>query len=397
MHEGTGPAALARLLRRHAGAQGRAQSSAPALARLASLARRHWLAVICVVIPGLLAGVYFAFVASDVYISESRFVVREPDKPAATGLGLILKGIGFSNSGDELMATREYILSRDALAALDRKGGFERAYRRPGVAWTDRFDPLGLSGTFEDLYDYYAGTVSVERDSTSGVAVLRVRAFTGADAARFNRRLLAMAERRVNAMNARGRSDLVRQGIAEVEVAKRRSLAAAQALGAYRDQRRVADPQQQGMVTLQLVSKLQDELVRSRTMLAQVRGLAPDNPQIPVLEQRVAMIAREIDREIASVAGSPASLAATSVEYQRLVLESEFADKQLAAAMTSLEQSRSEAARQQAYVETIAQPNLPDSPLEPRRLRGIVTVIVLGLVAWGIVHMVLAGLMEHRE
>lgn len=227
--------------------------------------------------------------------------------------------------------------------------------------------------------------------------MLRVRAFTGADAARFNRQLLAMAERRVNAMNARGRRDLVRQGKAEVTVAKARSIEAARALGDYRDARRVADPEQQGMVTLQLVSKLQDELVRSRTMLAQLRSLTPDNPQVPVLEQRVAMIAREIDREVASVAGSPASLAATSVEYQRLALESEFADKQLAAAMTSLEQARSEAARQQAYVETIAQPNLPDSPLEPRRLRSIFTVVVLGFVAWGIVHMVLAGLMEHRE
>ena len=35
-----------------------------------------------VVVPTLVAILYFGFFASDVYISESRFVVRSPDKPA---------------------------------------------------------------------------------------------------------------------------------------------------------------------------------------------------------------------------------------------------------------------------------------------------------------------------
>lgn len=124
MLERTGAAVLTGLLRPRNGEDRGLPARARLLGGLAAWARRYWLALGCVVLPGLLATLYFALVASDVYISESRFVVREPDKPAATGLGLILKGIGFSNSGDELMATREYILSRDALAALDRDGAF---------------------------------------------------------------------------------------------------------------------------------------------------------------------------------------------------------------------------------------------------------------------------------
>src|SRR5689334_12890066 len=39
-----------------------------------------------VIIPVALSIVYFGFLASDVYVSESKFVVRSPDKPASTGL-----------------------------------------------------------------------------------------------------------------------------------------------------------------------------------------------------------------------------------------------------------------------------------------------------------------------
>ena len=66
------------------------------------LRRLNLLFVATVVLPTLLATAYFGFLASDVYVSQSQFVVRSPDKPAAAGLGILLKSVGFSNAGDEI-------------------------------------------------------------------------------------------------------------------------------------------------------------------------------------------------------------------------------------------------------------------------------------------------------
>jgi capsular polysaccharide transport system permease protein len=44
-----------------------------------------WLTVI---IPTILASIYFGLIASDVYISESRFVVRSPQRQTQTGLNI---------------------------------------------------------------------------------------------------------------------------------------------------------------------------------------------------------------------------------------------------------------------------------------------------------------------
>ena len=80
-----------------------------------------------------------------------------------------------------------------------------------------------------------------------------------------------------------------------------------------------------------------------------------------------------------------------------MALDRAFADKQLAATLTSLESARSEAQRKQLYLERLVQPNLPDKALEPRRTRSIFTVLLLGLILWGVVSLVVASVKEHSD
>jgi capsular polysaccharide transport system permease protein len=353
--------------------------------------------LVTVVIPVALASLYFGFFASDVYISESKFLVRSPDKPATSGLGIILKSTGFANAGDEIYAARDYVLSRDALRALNSDNSFLKAYTAPFVSIFDRFNALGMGGDFEGLYKYYGKKVAVQQDSTSSIVKLTVRAYTPQDARRFNERLLEMAEATVNKLNERGRQDLIRFAEREVADAKEKSQAAALALSAYRNAAGVIDPEKQATVQLQMVSKLQDELIATRTQLREIRVYAPQNPQVGVLETRAAGIASEIDKQLGVVTGNSKSLSSRTATYQRLWLENQFSEKQLASAMASLEDARNEARRKQAYVERVVQPNLPDAALEPLRMRGVFSTLILGLAAWGIITMLLAGMLEHRD
>ena len=353
--------------------------------------------LITVVAPTALAIIYYGFIASDIYVSQTQFVVRSPDKPAASGLGVLLKSVGFSNAGDEIFATQEYVVSRDALRTLNKQGAVEAAYTRPGISIFDRFNPLGWNGSFEDLYDYYVKRVGIEHDATSSITTLSVGAFTAQDAFRFNKQLLSQAEQLVNRLNTRGQSDLVEYAKRETEEAEQAGLKASRELAQFRDQRGVIDPEKQATVQLQLVSKLQDELIGARTQLAQLRALAPENPQIPLLETRIGSLTREIDVALGKVTGASNSLSGTAVRYQRLELEREFAGKRLAAALTSLQEARNEARRQQAYVERIVQPSLPDEAQQPRRWRGIFATLVLALVAYGIFTMLVAGIREHKD
>lgn len=361
------------------------------------LSRINRLFLLTVAAPTVVATVYFGLMASDVYVSESRIVVRSPEKQVATGLGALLKGAGFSRAQDDSYTVRDYVLSRDALKEIDDALAVRKAFSSTSVDRVSRFGGLDFDTSFEALHRYFQKKVDVQQDSASSITTLTVRAYSAQDAQNINQKLLELSEGLVNRLNERGRQDLIRSAAFEVAESEKKSKAAALALSAYRNAKGVVDPERQATVQLQQVAKLQDELIITKTQLAQLRTFTPQNPQIPALEKRASTLQAEIEVENTKVAGGERSLANKAAEFQRLALEREFADRQLATALASLEQARNEAQRKQVYIERIAQPSLPDIALEPRRLRSILATFVLGLVAWGILSMLLAGVREHQD
>jgi capsular polysaccharide transport system permease protein len=368
--------------------------------------RRRWwwpgrrpdlLFIAVVVVPVLASVLYFGVLASDVYISESRFVVRAPEKSAPVGIGAILQSAGFANANEEVSAAQSYAVSRDALRAINTNDAFENAYTRPEISIVDRFNPLGLWGSFEQLYQYFQGKVTIKNDTMTQITTLTVRAYTPQDARKFNERLLELSEGTINRLNLRGREDLVRFAQVEVDKAKTKAQSAALALAAYRNRSGVVDPDKQAEVQMQMISNLQNQLIAGKTELAQLRRYAPENPRIPVVRTQIAAIQQQIDQETGKITGGTRSLAGSAVQFQRLSLENDFATKQLSAALASLEQAQNEARRKQVYVERIVQPNLPDGPLEPHRGRGILSTVLLSLLAYGILKMLLAGVREHAR
>ena len=362
-----------------------------------SLSRVNFLFVLTVLLPTILATVYFGLVASDIYISESRFVVRSPQRQAPSGLGVLLQTAGFSRSQDDTYTVHDFMRSRDAMGEIDGKLPLVPAFGDERIDVFSRFDPFGLDGSVEAMYQYYQKHVGLGLDTLSSISTLTVRAYTAEDAYRINGMLLEMGERLINDLNERGRQDMVRFASDEVAQAEKRAKEAALQLSAYRTENSVFDPEKQSALQLQQVTRLQEELVAARLQLEQVRTLTPANPQIPILQKRVASLDAEVRNETAKVTGSGPSLTKKAAEYERLALERLFADKQLAAALQSLEQARNDAQRKQLYLERIVQPNKPDVAIEPRRIRGVLATFVLGLLLWGVLTIVVAGVREHRD
>ncbi len=358
---------------------------------------KNKLLLITTIIPTALAILYFGLIASDVYISESRFVVRSPERQSNSGFGMLLKGAGFSRSQDDSYTVQDFMLSRDALKELTDKLKVDNKYSSSSIDPISRFAGLSLDNSFEALHRYYQKKVEIQLDSASSISTLTVRAFTAEDSAQINEQLLEMSEGLVNQLNERGRQDMIRFASKEVGEAEKKAKAAALVLSSYRNQKGVIDPERQSTIQLQQVAKLQDDLIATKAQLAQLRSFTKDNPQIPSLQRRMETLQSEIDGENNKVAGGERSLAFKAAEYQRLQLDRDFADKQLASAMASLEQARNDAVRKQLYLERIVQPSKPDMAMEPQRVRGILTTLVLGLISWGILTMLIAGIKEHQD
>jgi capsular polysaccharide transport system permease protein len=365
---------------------------------MATWLKKNIVLLLTVIVPTFVAVLYYAFIASDVFISESRFLVRSPQHPTQGGfVGQLLQGSGITHSQDDAYSVHDYILSRDALRELDAKAEVRRAFNSKQVDPINRFPGLFRDDSFEKLYRYYGKHVGVEYDTASSITTLTVAAFTAQDAQRINDQLLRVSERLVNTLNERSRQDLIRYAADEVKIANDKATAAAVAMFEYRSKHAVFEPDKQAAIQLESVAKIQEELISTEAQLAQVQNLSPNNPQISGLESRADTLRHAIGMEAAKVTSANGSFSARAPDFERLTLETVFADKQLGVALADLENARSEALRQQLYLERLVQPSLPDEAMEPRRIRSIITVFLLGLIAWGVVSLVVASIREHAD
>jgi len=360
--------------------------------------KKHLTLVLTVIVPTCAAILYYGLIASDVFISESRFLVRSPQHQAQSGLfGEILQGSGLTHSQDDTYSVHDYILSRDALHELDAKLGVRKAFTSKHVDPLNRFPGLYWDDRFEEFYRYYVKHVGMDYDPASSISTLTVRAFTARDAERINDQLLQMSESLVNTLNDRSRRDLIRYAEDEVKLATDKATAAAVALFQYRSKHEVFEPDKQAAIQLESVAKIQEDLIATEAQLAQVRKLSPNNPQISGLESRADTLRHAIVTEAAKVTSANGSFSARAPEFERLTVESIFSDKQLGVALADLESARNEALRQQLYLERLVQPNLPDKAMEPRRIRSVFTVLLVGLIAWGVFSLLIAAVREHSD
>jgi ABC-2 type transport system permease protein/capsular polysaccharide transport system permease protein len=362
------------------------------IARLKSFLSPTLLAVI---VPTLIAVVYYGLLAEDVYISEARIVVRHPSQGPRSPLDAALDQTGFGAANEGNNTVIAYLQSRAAIAEADRDGALKKAYSDPDLFWFDRFGLFGKSD--EEFYRYFQDQLAVEEGATTQVLTIRVRAFTPQQAQSINARLVEQSEALVNSLAERSQADLIAIAEGEVEEAAQKARAAAIALAKYRNTSGIVDPVQESEVGLQMISKLQDELIAAQTRLRQLQTYTPDASQIPFLKTQVRDLQREIEEVRANLTGGNASLSSALTRYQELQVDVDFAEKQLAATRASLQEARAEARRKQAYLEKIAAPSLPDYPVEPRRIRSILAALVLGLLAWGVLTMLAIGVREHRD
>ena len=375
-----------------------AKSPRPSLvSRVIDWVRGNVLLIVVVILPTFVSTIYYGLIASDVYVSESEFVVRSPQKQSTSGLGALLQSSGFSRSQDDVYAVHDYMLSRDAMSTLDHTLNLRKIYSSSEVDWFSRFGTFLSHDSNEEFYHYYGKKIGIDLDASSSITTLSVRAYTAQDAWQINERLIQMSEALVNKINERGQGDLVRFAQSEGESAKKDMAAAAAALSTYRNNQGIFDTDKQSALQLQQVSKLQDQLVLTISQLNQIKVLAPQNPQISVLESQKATLQDEILKQVSGVSGGRGSLSSQSTEYQRLLLDNTFAEKKLGAALTSLEQAKSDAHRKQVYLERVVQPNKPDYALEPTRARNVLAIFALSLVFWAVLSMLIAGVREHQD
>ncbi|MBW6396725.1 capsule biosynthesis protein [Roseomonas sp. HJA6] len=348
-----------------------------------------------VLAPTLIAIVYFYGIASPQYVSEARFVVRSRSDAPQVSLGSMLSaavGAAPGVSSGDAYSVRDFLTSHDAVMRTDERLDLHRIWGREDAdiiarLWND--DP-------ERLTKYYNSMVSVTYDSSTAVITLRVRSFSPADSKAIAETLLTLSEQLINSLSERAREDALRIARHEVEIAERRVLTSREALTSFREQQQELDSAGAVQAAVATMAQLEGQLIAAQAELRERQAfMRPDNTVLQVTRNRIQALERQIEAERIRRTQGDGALSQQLAGFERLMLERDFADRQLASATASLETARIEAQRQQLYLARVVEPNLAVYPLYPRKLIGVGSVFLGLSVAFGIGWLLIAGMREH--
>ncbi|MFN3938023.1 MAG: sugar transporter [Gemmobacter sp.] len=376
---------------------------APAEAGGARPRRRHYglLAgfVAVVVAPTVAAMIYLFAVAEDQYTSTVGFSVRSEElNNAADLLGGLASLSGSSSSDTDILY--QFIQSQEMVARVDGRLDLRRLWSKP------EFDPvfaLPPDAVIEDLVQYWQRMVRVNYDGGTRLIELRVHAFDPQDARRIAQAIFEEATLMINQLSAIAREDTTRYAAEELARAEDRLKQARQAVTEFRSRTQIVDPTADIQGQMGLLNTLQQQLATAYIELNLVRQTArPGDPRIEQAERRIAVIQALIDEERekfgvgAAGSGSGRDYSTLVGEFERLVVDREFAEKSYLGALAAYDAAVAEARRQSRYLAAYVQPTLAEEARHPRRFLLTALTFAFALLVWSVMALVYYSVRDRR-
>jgi len=345
----------------------------------------------------LLAVIYWGLIASDRYVSIAHVVVQTTDVGSGQGvnIGGLLGNAG--GNGSDQMLLRDHLLSENMLGKLDAKLDLRAHYSN----W--RRDPLSRMWfsdvPLESFYQHYLSRVGVEYDSYAGVLIIKAQAYDPKMALAITSIMVAEGERHMNAMAHNLANEQVSFLEKQVGEMGERVVQSRKALLNFQNKQGLVSPQGTAENIVAIINRLEGQLADLQTQRASLLGyLMPGSHNVVELNQQIAAIQKQIEREQGKLISTDGKMLNSAVEeYQRLQMDAEFTQDVYKTALNALEHGRVEALRTLKKVSIVRGPTLPEYPLEPRRLYNIVIFILITLLLAGITHLLAAIIRDHKD
>jgi capsular polysaccharide transport system permease protein len=350
--------------------------------------------ILMAALPTVVVALYMAFFATNQYVAEFRFNLRQSN-PSAAPVGAITGGSSAAALNPSVVwdsyAIVQYIKSREIVESMEKSIDFRGIYQRPDADWVAR---LKASATAEEMTDYWNDMVDPFFDMTTGVISVKVRAFSPQETFLVSKTVLQLAEQAINNMSVRARRDTVQFAEGELDKAEAALKKSQLQVLAFRNKSDVIDPTKQAEITATGLGKQRDELLNMRAKYESMhKFLDPSSPTMRVLQSEIAAkeagiqqaqttLTREPRDNSAGEAVKTRALSAVMTDYQELSLEQTLREKAYALAQDSLQRARIDAARQQLYLNAFVHPQEPQESLYPKRIRAVLVTFLCGMAAW---------------
>ena len=330
-----------------------------------------------VLLPTMMAGIYYYSIATPFYSSKTEFVIQKAEAPSASPMGGLLSGTPMAGAQDSI-AVQGYLQSQEAMQRLDTDIGFRAQYSDPSIDPIQRLDPDASNAA---AYKVYRRNVKISYDPTEGLVKMEVIAADPEVSAAISRKLIVYAEQQVYQMTERVRTDQMKGATGSFDNAKLELDRANMNVVELQEKYQVLSSDLEvGLITGQ-IGQLETQLTQDKLSLAQMEAnVTPNLARMEPLKRRIATLSAEIAVLRAKLTTDSASgLSLAKVQSQLVVAQADVQTRQVmfSQALAALETSRTEANRQTRYLLMSVSPIVPDEAAYPRAFENTLVVMLI--------------------
>lgn len=362
--------------------------------------RNRLLAIGIIVIPMVVAIVYYAIFSSDRYVTQAQVVVRQAGSQNPSqqvpGLSLLLSGLNPA-SREETLYLREFIRSQDMLNVLQTKLKWSEHF---AGRWNDPLYWLWPDTPNEDLLKFYRRLVTVHFDELTGLLLIEVEALTPEFSEQVTKVILAESERFVNEISHRMAREQMRFAQSELALARKAYEEHRERMIRFQSENRLLDAEASAESRATIISELESQLTAARANLrGLLSNLSSDSPQVKQLRTRITSLEKQIaeERNVLVSESSGGQLNVVAAQYRDLLLEAGIAEEAYKLSVAALENARIEANKKIRTLVTVVSPNQAQSAIYPKKWYNLFTLLIGLMLIYGIARFVIASIEDHRD
>ena len=355
--------------------------------------------VLCVLIPLAAAVAYYGVVATDRYAARAGFSVRGIEAGGTLdGLGALTGLASSGSTKSDSYIVLDFLHSRRLVEDLDAKHDLRGRF---ADAHIDFFSRMDRDAPIEEFLDHWNQRLSTQYDAASGIIEFEVQSTSPQHARDVALSILGLSQDLVNKLSNDARQDSLKFARSEVALQEARLRQSLDHIRQFRNAEQSIDPSASAALDIGLLSDLETRLVDAKARIAAQRETLDDTaPSLVALHREVRALQEQIDQkrmEIGAVQKEDGAMAVGALleRYETLQVERELAERAYASALTSLEQARRDADRQQRYLAVHMAPEIPEKAEYPRRWRNILVAAFALFSVWGIGALLAYSVRDH--
>ncbi|NTF11075.1 hypothetical protein G6L37_34280 [Agrobacterium rubi] len=349
---------------------------------------------IFVIIPGIIAGIYYFLFASGQYISESRMVVRTIGVSEQFDTSEKRDGrsiIGGDSLTQDSYIVANYIQSPQIVRLLDERIRLHDMFSRADV---DYFSRLPKNARFEDLHKFWTRQVDTYVDGPSGIIILTIRAFSPEDAVKISKAALQAADEMIDTISEKAKHDLIQRGENDVTLALAAYREALDGLREYQNKTGILDPLASAKMSNTIIAKLTEQKLTLTVSLNSLAAAGADNTaKGRELTRSIKAIDDQIRLRQDSVAGATPSdgvqISSSMAEFSRLETQRIVTQALYESTVRNLDTAKSTALKRTTFISVFSDAHIPEGSRYPDRFSqwiiivgGLLTLWMTGTLIW---------------